>query len=63
MAQNYLNLYARLARVRRLPALKVAGARDEIVARSLLTYTAAANAATRDSAPGPVIAKGEGAAL
>ena len=63
MAQNYLNLYARLARVRRLPALKVAGARDEIVARSLPTYSAAANAATRDSAPGPAIAEGGGAAL
>jgi glycosyltransferase involved in cell wall biosynthesis len=61
MAQNYLNLYARLARMRRLPALK--GARDEIVARSLLTYTAAANAAARDSAPGPAIAEGGGAAL
>jgi glycosyltransferase involved in cell wall biosynthesis len=63
MAQNYLNLYARLARVRRLPALKVAGARHEIVARSLLTYTVAGNAATRDSAPGPAIADGGGAAL
>jgi glycosyltransferase involved in cell wall biosynthesis len=63
MAQNYLNLYARLARVRRLPALKVGGARDEIVTRSLLTYTAAANAATRDSAPSPAIAEGGGAAL
>jgi glycosyltransferase involved in cell wall biosynthesis len=63
MAQNYLKLYARLARVRRLPALKVAGARDASVARSLLPYAAAANAATRDGALSPTLAEGGGAAL
>jgi glycosyltransferase involved in cell wall biosynthesis len=63
MAQNYLKLYARLTRARRLPVLKVGGARDEILARSLLTYTAAANATTRDGAAGPALADAVGAVL
>jgi glycosyltransferase involved in cell wall biosynthesis len=63
MAQNYLKLYARLAQARRLPAMKVGGAREEILARSLLTYTAAANAAARDGAPASALADAGGAAL
>jgi glycosyltransferase involved in cell wall biosynthesis len=62
MAQDYLKLYARLAHARRLPALKVAGARDEILARSLLPYSAAANAPARDSAPTPALANAGGTA-
>jgi glycosyltransferase involved in cell wall biosynthesis len=51
MAQNYLKLYARLTPARRLPVLRVGDARDEMLARSLLTHSAAANAATRDNVP------------
>jgi glycosyltransferase involved in cell wall biosynthesis len=58
MAQNYLKLYARLTQAHRLPTLKGAGARDSILARSLLTHTAASNAPTRDNAPTPVLGDG-----
>jgi glycosyltransferase involved in cell wall biosynthesis len=63
MAQDYLKLYARLTQARRLPILKVGGPRDPIVARSLPTYAAAANAPTRDGAPAPVLVDAGGAAL
>jgi len=63
MAQNYLKLYARLTQARGLPTLKVGGARDQIVARSLLTYAAAVNAPTRDNAPAPSFVDAGGAAL
>jgi hypothetical protein len=63
MARNYLTLYARLAQARRLPALRAGTARDEIRTRSLLTHTAAANAATSESAPAPVRAEAGGAVL
>jgi glycosyltransferase involved in cell wall biosynthesis len=63
MAQNYLKVYARLTEARRLPTLKVGGARDPIVAHSLLTYAAAANAPTRDNGPAPSLADAGGAAL
>lgn len=49
MAQNYLKLYARLARARRLPARNdLPVLRDEFRAKSLVTCANAANASQRD---------------
>jgi glycosyltransferase involved in cell wall biosynthesis len=56
MAQNYLKLYAGLTRARRLPTLKVGAVGNEIRARSLVTGTHAAAAATREGVPVPALA-------
>jgi glycosyltransferase involved in cell wall biosynthesis len=56
MAQNYLKVYAGLTRARRLPTLKVGAVGNEIRARSLVTGTHAAAAATREGVPVPALA-------
>jgi glycosyltransferase involved in cell wall biosynthesis len=55
MAQNYLKLYAGLARARRLPTLATEAVGNEIVARSLVTRRHAAAAPTRDGVPAPAL--------
>jgi glycosyltransferase involved in cell wall biosynthesis len=55
MAQNYLKLYAGLARARRLPTLATRTVRDDLLARSLVAHGRIAAARTRDSLPPPVL--------
>jgi glycosyltransferase involved in cell wall biosynthesis len=56
MAQNYLKLYAGLARARRLPSLTVQGIGNEILTRSTGAGRHVAPAATLDSAPASALA-------
>jgi glycosyltransferase involved in cell wall biosynthesis len=51
MAQNYVNLYARLARTHRVPELTSTAEGDEFLSGSLVTCRHAPNATTRDSKP------------
>jgi glycosyltransferase involved in cell wall biosynthesis len=55
MAQNYLKLYAGLARSRRLPTLTAEAVGNEFLARSLATRGHAAAAPTRDSVAAPAL--------
>jgi glycosyltransferase involved in cell wall biosynthesis len=55
MAQNYLKLYAGLARARRLPTLATRTVRDDLLARSLVAHGRIAAARTGDSLPPPVL--------
>jgi glycosyltransferase involved in cell wall biosynthesis len=57
MAQNYLNLYARLIQARRLPTLESTAEGEEILPGSLVTCRHVAKAALpRDAIPAPAIA-------
>jgi hypothetical protein len=55
MAQNYLKLYAGLARGRQLPTLMVEAVADKIPARSLLPHGRVAAARTRDGVAPPTL--------
>jgi glycosyltransferase involved in cell wall biosynthesis len=56
MAQNYLKLYARLARARRMPAVSdLPRFGDKFLPQSLVTCANAAVASQRESAPGPAV--------
>jgi glycosyltransferase involved in cell wall biosynthesis len=60
MAQNYLKLYADLARAHRLPTFTAEAVSNEILARSLLTRRHTAANSTRDSVPAPALKVGGG---
>jgi glycosyltransferase involved in cell wall biosynthesis len=56
MAQNYLNLYARLARARQLPTLTSVAAGDEFLSGTLVKSRHVSNATPREGIPAAAIA-------